>query len=115
MGFKDSNFFFFPPNIPLFPTNFMIRKRPVDATGSEFDSAMNMIFQILMNVSRDFLNGSMSNSGSIDENEYEFAESICESMVALGSSNMQCILVDRGMTSQFLQQVILPLRCKIPL
>ncbi|XP_020113589.1 protein HASTY 1 [Ananas comosus] len=82
------------------------RKRPVDATGSEFDSAMNMIFQILMNVSRDFLNGSMSNSGSIDENEYEFAESICESMVALGSSNMQCILVDRGMTSQFLQQML---------
>ncbi|KAJ3669542.1 hypothetical protein LUZ60_011492 [Juncus effusus] len=82
------------------------RKRPVDATALEFDSAMNAIFQILMNVSRDFLNKSRSNSSAIDESEYEFAECICESMVSLGSSNMSCIIGDAIMTSQFLQQML---------
>ncbi|KAJ3702056.1 hypothetical protein LUZ61_005761 [Rhynchospora tenuis] len=82
------------------------RKRPVDATALEFDSAMNSTFQILMSVSRDFLNKSKSNPSTIDESEYEFAECILESMVALGSSNMQCIIGDVIMTSQFLQQML---------
>ncbi|XP_008799279.2 protein HASTY 1 [Phoenix dactylifera] len=82
------------------------RKRPTDATASEFDSAMNTIFQMLMNVSRDFLNRSRSNFHAIDESEFEFVECICESMVALGSSNMQCIIADGTMTSQFLQQML---------
>lgn len=67
---------------------------------------MGTIFQILMNVSRDFLNRSRSNSRAIDESEFEFVECICESMVALGSSNMQCIIADGALTSQFLQQVM---------
>ncbi|XP_078168600.1 ARM repeat superfamily protein isoform X1 [Carex rostrata] len=82
------------------------RKRPVDATALEFDSAMNSIFQILMSVSKDFLNKSRSNPSAIDDSEYEFAEYILESMVALGSSNMQCIIGDAIMTSQFLQQML---------
>ncbi|XP_073009177.1 protein HASTY 1 isoform X1 [Typha latifolia] len=82
------------------------RKRPLDATAHEFDSAMTTIFQILINVSRDFLNKCNSNTGALDESEYEFAECICESMVALGSSNMQCLLVDGNITSQFLQQML---------
>ncbi|KAJ4797076.1 Protein HASTY 1 [Rhynchospora pubera] len=82
------------------------RKRPVDGTALEFDSAMNSTFQILMSVSRDFLNKSKSNPSTIDESEYEFAECILESMVALGSSNMQCIIGDVIMTSQFLQQML---------
>lgn len=82
------------------------RKRPSDATASEFDSAMRTIFQILMNISRDFLNRSRSNFHAIDESEFEFVECICESMVALGSSNMQCIIADGIMTSLFLQQML---------
>lgn len=66
---------------------------------------MNSAFQILMSVSSDFLNKSRSNPSAIEESEYEFAECILESMVALGSSNMQCIIGDAIMTSQFLQQV----------
>ncbi|XP_019231873.1 PREDICTED: protein HASTY 1 isoform X2 [Nicotiana attenuata] len=81
-----------------------LRKRPTDAAG-EFDSAMSNIFQILMKVSGDFLQ--KSDSGSvIDENEFEFAEYICESMVALGSYNLQCIAGDSSVLSFYLQQIL---------
>lgn len=66
---------------------------------------MSNIFQILMKISGDFLQ--KSDSGSvIDENEFEFAEYICESMVALGSYNLQCIVGDSSVLSFYLQQVI---------
>ncbi|KAK6804860.1 hypothetical protein RDI58_002644 [Solanum bulbocastanum] len=81
-----------------------LRKRPTDAA-VEFDSAMSNIFQILMKVSGDFLQ--KSDSGVvIDENEFEFAEYICESMVALGSSNLQCIAADNSVLSFYLQQML---------
>nr|XP_016442151.1 PREDICTED: protein HASTY 1-like isoform X1 [Nicotiana tabacum] len=81
-----------------------LRKRPTDA-GVEFDSAMSNIFQILMKISGDFLQ--KSDSGSvIDENEFEFAEYICESMVALGSYNLQCIVGDSSVLSFYLQQIL---------
>ncbi|XP_074571576.1 protein HASTY 1 [Curcuma longa] len=82
------------------------RKRPTDNTAVEFDSAMMSVFQILMNVSRDFFNKSKSNFSAIDETEIEFMESICECMVTLASSNVQCITGDGAMTSQFLQQML---------
>ncbi|XP_048226148.1 protein HASTY 1 [Ricinus communis] len=82
------------------------RKRPVDASASEFDSAMSNIFQILMNVSREFLYKSGSSAGVVDETEFEFAEYICESMVSLGSSNLQCISGDSNMLSHYLQQML---------
>ncbi|XP_043816148.1 protein HASTY 1 isoform X2 [Manihot esculenta] len=82
------------------------RKRPVDASASEFDSAMSNIFQILMNISREFLLKSGSSTGVIDESEYEFAEYICESMVSLGSSNLQCISSDSSILSLYLQQML---------
>ncbi|XP_064949618.1 protein HASTY 1-like isoform X2 [Musa acuminata AAA Group] len=82
------------------------RKRPTDATAVEFDSAMTMIFQILMNVSREFLSRSRSNFTAIDETEFEFVECICECMVTLASSNMQCITGDGTTTTQFLQQMV---------
>ena len=81
------------------------RKRPADDSASEFDSAMSNICQILMNFSRDFLFRSSSNAGVIDENELEFAEYISESMVSLGSSNLQSITGDSTMLSVYLQQV----------
>ena len=59
-----------------------------------------------MNVSRDFLYKSTSSGVVIDESEFEFAEYICESMVSLGSSNLQCITGDSTILSHYLQQVI---------
>lgn len=82
------------------------RKRPIDVSTSEFDSAMRNIFQILMNVSRELLCSSSSGAGVIDESEFEFAEYICESMVSLGSWNLQCIAGDSTLLSLYLQQVL---------
>ncbi|KAF5952329.1 hypothetical protein HYC85_010273 [Camellia sinensis] len=81
-------------------------KRPVDDSASEFDSAMSNIFQILMKVSGEFLLRSSSSVGAIDESEFEFAEYICESMVSLGSSNLQCITGDSTILSFYLQQML---------
>ncbi|OVA15069.1 Exportin-1/Importin-beta-like [Macleaya cordata] len=81
------------------------RKRPADAS-AEFDSAMSSIFQILMNVSNQFLSRSGSNTASIDEREFEFAEVICESMVSLGSSNLQCISGNSTVFLHYLQQML---------
>lgn len=82
------------------------RKRPIDDSASEFNSAMSNIFQILMNVSREFLHRSSSSAGVIDESEFEFAEYICESMVSLGSSNLQSIAGDSTILPLYLQQML---------
>lgn len=80
------------------------RKRPVD-DASDFDSAMRNVFEILMNVTKDFFYKSSSSAGG-NENEFEFAEYICESLVSLGSTNLQCIAADSTAVSFYLQQVI---------
>ncbi|KAK2419191.1 protein HASTY [Trifolium repens] len=82
------------------------RKRSVDASASEIDQVMRDIFQLLMNISRDFLHKSGSGPSSIDEGEYEFAECICESMVSLGSFNLQSIAGDSGILSLYLEQML---------
>ncbi|KAJ1417073.1 Exportin-1/Importin-beta-like [Sesbania bispinosa] len=82
------------------------RKRPIDASASEFDQAMRSIFQTLMNVSREFLYRSGTSPGSIDEGECEFAEYICESMVSLGSSNLQSIAGDSTILPLYLEQML---------
>ncbi|KAF2950142.1 protein HASTY 1 isoform X2 [Oryza sativa Japonica Group] len=82
------------------------RKRPLDVAIVEYDAAMSNIFQLLMNIAQDFLVRSKMQPNVIDVNEYEFAMCICETMVALGSSNMQCILADVARTLHFLQQML---------
>ncbi|XXG80699.1 hypothetical protein AAC387_Pa09g1507 [Persea americana] len=82
------------------------RKRPADASTSEFDSAVNDIFQILMNVSRDILYRSSSHISSFDESEFEFAECICESMVSLGSTNLQYIAGNSDLLPFYIQQML---------
>ncbi|KAK1292067.1 Protein HASTY 1 [Acorus calamus] len=82
------------------------RKRVNDTSVAEYDSAMRNVFQILMNISRDFLCKSISGAAGIDEIEFELAECVCESMVALGSLNMQCIASDSSLISQYLQQML---------
>lgn len=47
-----------------------------------------------------------SSPGAIDEGDYEFAEYICESMVSLGSSNLQSIAGDNSILPHYLEQVI---------
>ncbi|CAH2055065.1 unnamed protein product [Thlaspi arvense] len=82
------------------------RKRPSDASTAEFDSAISNLFQILTNVSREFLVRSSSISSVIDENDYDFAECMCESMASLGSTNLQCISSDGGVMAVYLQQML---------
>ncbi|XP_062210590.1 protein HASTY 1-like [Phragmites australis] len=82
------------------------RKRSVDVAVGEYDAAMSNIFQVLMNISQQFLTKSGTQPSAIDESEYEFSACICETMVALGSSNMQCILADGARTFHFLQQML---------
>ncbi|MQM03444.1 hypothetical protein Taro_036230, partial [Colocasia esculenta] len=82
------------------------RKRPIDDSTCDFDSAMSNIFQVLMNVSRDFFYKSSSNSAGIDDSEVEFAECLCECLVALGSSFMQCIGGDANMLCQYIKQML---------
>ncbi|KAI3747386.1 hypothetical protein L6452_09841 [Arctium lappa] len=81
------------------------RKRPVDAD-SDFDSAMSSILVILMNASTDFLNRSDSGYGIMNDSDYEFAECICESLVSLGSTNLQCITGDSERLSLYLQKMV---------
>nr|XP_043632006.1 protein HASTY 1 [Erigeron canadensis] len=81
------------------------RKRPADAD-SDYDSAMSSVLVILMNVSTDFLNISESGSGIINDRDVEFAECICESLVSLGSTNLQCITIDNVTLSTYLQKMM---------
>ncbi|CAL9219649.1 unnamed protein product [Arabidopsis halleri] len=82
------------------------RKRPSDASTAEFDSAISNLFQILTNASREFLCRSSSSSSVIDDNDYDFAVCLCESMASLGSTNLQCISSDGGVMALYLQQML---------
>ncbi|XP_057763700.1 protein HASTY 1 isoform X2 [Salvia miltiorrhiza] len=79
------------------------RKRPVD-DASDFDTAMKVVSETLMNVSKDILN--KSSSVVSNESEFEFAEYICESLVSLGSTNLQCLTADSTSLSFYLQQML---------
>lgn len=81
------------------------RRRPAEAD-SDYDSAISSILVILMNVSTEFLNTSESGSGIMTDSDFEFAECICESLVSLGTMNLQCITGDNEILYQYLQKVI---------
>ncbi|KAK1410770.1 hypothetical protein QVD17_37309 [Tagetes erecta] len=81
------------------------RRRPSDAD-SDYDSAISSILVILMNVSTEFLNISESGCGIMTDNDFEFAECICESLVSLGTTNLQCITGDNEVLSQYLQKMM---------
>lgn len=67
---------------------------------------MRNIFEILMNISREFFIRGPPNSGLADESESEFMECICESLVSMGSSNLQCISGDSILLPLYLQQML---------
>lgn len=83
-----------------------VRKRPIDASTSEYDSAMTSIIQIMMNVSKDFLQRSTSATAAIDRTELEFAEAVCEIMGSVGSSNFHCISGNNDILPLYLQQML---------
>nr|ADN33901.1 hypothetical protein [Cucumis melo subsp. melo] len=83
------------------------RKRSPDANTAEYDSAMRNIFEILMNISRQFFIRGPPSSGLGDESESEFMECICESLVSMGSSNLQCISGDSSLLPLYLQQALM--------
>ncbi|KAK1277397.1 Protein HASTY 1 [Acorus gramineus] len=95
------------PVIDLAKYGLIHGKRVNDTSVAEYDSAMRNVFQILMNISRDFLCKSILGAAGIDEIEFELAECVCESMVSLGSLNLQCIAGDSSLISQYLQQALL--------
>ncbi|KAL4186249.1 hypothetical protein AMTRI_Chr09g13250 [Amborella trichopoda] len=82
------------------------RKKPPDASASEFEFPMRNIYQLLMSASKDFLCRSDSQPCSIDENEFEFAECICESMSSIGCNNLYCIAGDSSVLSLYLEQML---------
>ncbi|XP_078440422.1 ARM repeat superfamily protein isoform X2 [Wolffia australiana] len=82
------------------------RKRPNDESVNEFDGAMMNVFRILLNASGELLSKYGSSSEQMDEGELIFSESICESMVAFGSSFMQVTIEDEGALSQYVQQMM---------
>lgn len=89
----------------IFLAVLVCRKRPNDASTAEFDSAVSNLFQTLTNVSREFLTRFSASSSVIGENDYDFAECLCESMASLGSTSLQCISSDNGVMAAYLQQV----------
>ncbi|GAB2277547.1 histone deacetylase [Dionaea muscipula] len=82
------------------------RKRPIDESASEFDSSMCKVVEIMMNVSGDFLYKSSSHAVAINDDEFEFAVHICESMTSLGSANLHCITSNENMLSVYLHQML---------
>lgn len=95
----------------LFPYHCIIccacRKRPTDASGAEFDSAISHVFQVLTSFSGELLCRLKTSSGVINGSEYDFAERICKLMVSLGSTNLQCISADSGALALYLKQVLI--------
>ncbi|EPS62225.1 hypothetical protein M569_12567, partial [Genlisea aurea] len=79
------------------------RKRPHD-DASGFDQAMKNVFEILLNAAKDFVMKSSSSTGN--ETEFEYAEHICESLVSLGVTNLQCISDDGPFLSFYLEMML---------
>ncbi|CAA7041201.1 unnamed protein product [Microthlaspi erraticum] len=82
------------------------RKRPTDASGAEFDSAISHVFPILTSFSGELLCRLKSSSGDINGSEYDFAERICKIMVSLGSTGLQCIFTDNSAIALYLKQML---------
>lgn len=82
------------------------RRRPSDETGVAFDLTITNIFEILMNTTQGFFSCPASGTSNIDESGVEFAECLCETMVALGCNNLQCIAGDEHRLSIYLKEML---------
>ena len=81
------------------------RRRPITAA-QDYDDAMGHVFEILMSISQDSLTKDRACSDFSSERELDVAEGICDCLVTLVSSNMQCIVSDTIKTSCFLRQML---------
>jgi len=93
------------PVVHLAKYGLIERRRPLYAT-EDYDTAMNLVFWALMNISKYCLTTSKTCSGLLDESLLEFAGRICECLVALGSFNMQFIIKDGNRATHFFQQML---------
>jgi hypothetical protein len=90
------------PEILVFLSVF--RVRPLYAT-EDHDNAMNLVFWILMNISKDSLTELKTHHEFLGEKQINFAGRVCECLVNLGLSNMQFISKDGHRATHFFQQV----------
>ncbi|XP_062225180.1 protein HASTY 1-like isoform X2 [Phragmites australis] len=81
------------------------RIRPLCAT-EDYDTAMSLVFWILMSISKDSLTKFKTHSGFLSESQLNFAGRICECLIALGSSNMQFIITDGNRATHFFRQML---------
>lgn len=86
------------------------RRRPSDETVVAFDLTITNIYRILMRVTEVFISRSAPCTSNIDEKEVEFAECLCETMVALGCNNLQGIAGDEHGLSIYLKEMLFFLR-----
>lgn len=82
------------------------RRRPSDETAVTFDSTITNIFQILMDAMKVFIRPSLSCTSDVNKIEVEFAECVCETMVAIGCNNLQCIVGDERQFSSYIDEML---------
>jgi hypothetical protein len=82
----------------------VFRVRPLYAT-EDHDNAINLVFWILMNISKDSLTELKTHHEFLGEKQINFAGRVCECLVNLGLSNMQFISKDGHRATHFFQQV----------
>lgn len=71
----------------------------------DYSSAMNLVFWILMNISKDSLTELKTHHEVVGEKQLIFAGRICECLINLGSLNMQFIIADGNRATHFFEQV----------
>ncbi|GJN25665.1 hypothetical protein PR202_gb13523 [Eleusine coracana subsp. coracana] len=81
------------------------RRRPLFAT-DDYDNVMNLVFWILMSISKDSLTELEIHHGFLGEKQLIFTGRICECLVTLGSLNMQFIIADGNRATHFFQQML---------
>ncbi|KAI5002802.1 hypothetical protein ZWY2020_027452 [Hordeum vulgare] len=81
------------------------RRRPI-TVAKDYDDAMGHVFEILMSISQDSLTKVRACSDFNSERALDVAKGICDCLVTLVSSNMQCIIADSIKTSRFLRRML---------
>lgn len=82
------------------------RRRPSDETAVAFDSTISNIFQILIRATEEFIKHQLTGTSDLNKIEVDFAECLCETMVAIGCNNLQCIVGDEHWFSIYLNVML---------
>lgn len=83
------------------------RRRPVDESVGDYDTAMEGVFGTLCNASKAYFTeiDRRAVSGEEVEEDSDFGECLCEAMVALGLQNLYCIARSDSKVTVYLHQV----------